>query len=47
MMNVKTFLEMPNDLCDYESAVKIFHSLCVEGKEPTGVPVRDISYLID
>lgn len=44
MKNVKTFLEMPND---YESAVKIFHSLCVEGKESTGVPVRDISYLID
>lgn len=40
-------IAMPNDLCDYENAVKIFHSLCVEGKEPEGVPVRDISYLID
>ena len=40
-------IAMPNDFCGYESAVKVFHSLCVEGKEPAGVPVRDISYLID
>ena len=40
-------IAMPNDFCGYDTAVKVLHSLCVEGKEPDDVNVRDISYLIN
>lgn len=39
-------LKTENDFCDLNLAVKIFHTVCVEGKEPLDWEWEDISYLI-
>lgn len=39
-------LKTPNDFCDLELALEIFHTVCVDGKEPLAWDWEDISYLI-
>ena len=35
-----------DDFCSFDMAIKVFHAVCVEGKEPLDWQWKDVTYII-